>query len=480
MATDTDNPPPKKRRKSPSKKPKSKDKRDLDVLSAGRLAMESLRQLVGYNYELLGELKELIRSLDDGKRLDISGIPDAYVKEQVAIVFKNCSLLRRTDKYTYQTRDRAGRGTVMALLGPVLAEPREELEAAYAAAKKGACGSRENTRTLGPSLPTAEERAAATAAVAVAADDPDDSADAVGPSLPEFVFEDMEASSDPKVAAVGRVMGVLEAHRARDLRGEDAKAFAPNPYVVLGLIGSEATAVSGHVDVPEVTDGQVKKTFMKLSLLLHPDKNEHPCAASAFEAVSTAAKRLQDAAGRVVVGRELAEMWRVEAMRGVAEREARRLAWASARGEAVDGEQGRGSGRGGPAVREEWMTMLPERGDPLANLDIGVSRSFSTKPSVGPMHAGPAATAGHAHAPSAPRGPSLMEQHAARMKGGAGAGDAATTVGARRPFDRDLDLDLKRPGTGANPAELLKGMKVGTEPTWSSVAAPRRSHALNH
>ncbi len=39
--------------------------------------------------------------------------------------------------------------------------------------------------------------------------------------------------------------------------------------------------------------GDVKKRYWRLSLLIHPDKCEHPQAHDAFQAVSRAAKELQ-------------------------------------------------------------------------------------------------------------------------------------------------------------------------------------------
>jgi DnaJ-class molecular chaperone len=41
------------------------------------------------------------------------------------------------------------------------------------------------------------------------------------------------------------------------------------------------------------TPGEIKKRYMRLSLLIHPDKCSHPRANDAFQAVSAAAKELQ-------------------------------------------------------------------------------------------------------------------------------------------------------------------------------------------
>jgi curved DNA-binding protein CbpA len=47
-----------------------------------------------------------------------------------------------------------------------------------------------------------------------------------------------------------------------------------------------------------MSKSEVKKKYWKLSLLVHPDKCEHPKAQAAFTAVNEAAKTLQDESGR--------------------------------------------------------------------------------------------------------------------------------------------------------------------------------------
>lgn len=47
-----------------------------------------------------------------------------------------------------------------------------------------------------------------------------------------------------------------------------------------------------------MSKSEVKKKYWKLSLLIHPDKCDHPKAQAAFAAVNDAAKTLQDESGR--------------------------------------------------------------------------------------------------------------------------------------------------------------------------------------
>jgi curved DNA-binding protein CbpA len=44
---------------------------------------------------------------------------------------------------------------------------------------------------------------------------------------------------------------------------------------------------------PDARGADVKKRYMRLSLLIHPDKCSHPQAQRAFQAVSKASKQLQ-------------------------------------------------------------------------------------------------------------------------------------------------------------------------------------------
>ena len=154
----------------------------------------------------------------------------------------------------------------------------------------------------------------------------------------------------------------------------------------------------------------MNKAFKKLSLLLHPDKNDHPCAATAFEAASSASKRLQDVALRAVVHQELEEIKDIEALNAAVSREERARQWRIAKGEALETSHM-------PASRQEWMTKVPEKGDPLANIDLGASRSFSVRPCAGPSARPVGPSAGVSPAFEQQVRPSLMEQHAQRSKG---------------------------------------------------------------
>jgi curved DNA-binding protein CbpA len=152
--------------------------------------------------------------------------------------------------------------------------------------------------------------------------------------------------------------------------------------------------------------GAVRKAYWRLSLLVHPDKCAHPSAHEAFQAVSKAAKLLQDAEARKAHDAAAEDAALRKAALTAAAAAERQAAWATARGEAVPPEvaaqlAAARAAAAGPATRESWMTDLPPEkrppsaSDPLAGLtqvcgklawvSVWVSRLNDDKP--GCLHA---------------------------------------------------------------------------------------------
>ncbi|EIE21657.1 DnaJ-domain-containing protein [Coccomyxa subellipsoidea C-169] len=165
--------------------------------------------------------------------------------------------------------------------------------------------------------------------------------DLIGPAPPELVTELENAGSDDRSKEVIRILRVLD----------DAHVQAD----AYGIMGVEHDAKAAAV----------KKRYWRLSLLIHPDKCDHPRANDAFDAVNKAAKDLQDAGKRSAIDadREDARLRRLaEEMAAQQERERQ---WRVARGTAT-AEDLRGPIRSGPAERDTWMTELPEARRPNA------------------------------------------------------------------------------------------------------------------
>lgn len=200
----------------------------------------------------------------------------------------------------------------------------------------------------------------------------------IGPPPPEFIDEADAAPADAREAAVVRVMRVLREAAAnapasavgpQAAPAAAAAAAAADPYAVLDVSASADT-------------GSVRKAYWRLSLLVHPDKCSHPSAHEAFQAVSKAAKLLQDAEARKAHDTAAEDAALRKAALAAAAAAERQAAWATARGEKVPAEvaaqlAAARAAAAGPAARESWMTDLPAAGrttaSALANLSqVGV------------------------------------------------------------------------------------------------------------
>ncbi|GIL91130.1 hypothetical protein Vretimale_9578 [Volvox reticuliferus] len=229
--------------------------------------------------------------------------------------------------------------------------------AASAAAAAGPVAPR---RVAGPAMPPREllEAAAAAAEALQAAgppqnDNSDDGGLLVGPPPPELV-EELEATpQDEREAEVVRIMKVLRDH--------NAAATGPKPQVQLttgpDAHGATVDAYSVLGVSPSTSVGDVKKRYMRLSLLIHPDKCSHPLAHEAFQAVAASAKVLQDSEARSALDERRADAELRRRAEAAAEAQERERAWRVARGEEVPALAGP-VGPSGPQ-RETWMTELP-------------------------------------------------------------------------------------------------------------------------
>lgn len=303
----------------------------------------------------------------------------------------------------------------------------------------------------------------------------------LGPPPPEIMAELEGTSDETREACAVRIMRIVR-------RGGDA-------YDILGVKTDENA-------------GAIKKKYWKLSLMVHPDKCAHEDAKDAFDAIKKAHTSLADESQRAVIDekrnaaneREEFEKWLAD------ERE--KAAWRRLKGtplpgddELLDGAKEEGD------KREEWMTHLPpekrpNQGPPTANVT-----SFSKSEKVArtaemeaawtdnpqqaaarekqlflqaqeQQYALPAAKAKEEQAKrlvedynAAYRTKSLVEIHQERQRGEHPKKEKKEkrhkqekmdtdksldgTNWEYRPFDRDTDLKLRKPGD-LKPEELLK------------------------
>ena len=168
-----------------------------------------------------------------------------------------------------------------------------------------------------------------------------------GPPPPELVAEMESTSDESREACAMRLVRTLR-------RGGDA-------YDILGVS-------------PEDTAGFIKKKYWKLSLMVHPDKCAHEDAKDAFDAIKKAHSALSDPTQRAVVDAKRNEANEREEFEQWLAGEREKAAWRRMKGtplpgddELLDGAKDDGN------TRDEWMTHLPpekrpNQGPPTANV----------------------------------------------------------------------------------------------------------------
>lgn len=300
--------------------------------------------------ELANDLEQLLKMLDDGQAVDLSGLTNEHIAAYLQQLFK-ALLLHKTAQGLYYLPDIAQKKTLQ-VLGPALRSESQALvqdsdevkqdkkEFEPAANKDGLCNHgppgpcEQKRRVLGPAMPSTEELEAAARLPEA------------GPLLREAVEDPVMDPfiGPPPPAAVKEAESANDAERYEEVE----RILAPdigNAYELLGLrVGATAESL--------------KKRYWKLSLLVHPDKCTHPQAHQAFTALNQAFKDLQDPTKRSIIEQKIEEKETREEFE--AELKAKREAaqWRKLRGESLPGDDAL---LDTPKVlkRDEWMTELP-------------------------------------------------------------------------------------------------------------------------
>jgi DnaJ-domain-containing protein 1 len=104
-----------------------------------------------------------------------------------------------------------------------------------------------------------------------------------------------------------RIMLVLKEAVKAAAHSDQAKLLSANNQAAAAAAAAALAQNLGLADAYSVlgvasaaTSAVIKKQYMRLSLLIHPDKCRHADAHEAFQAVSKAAKVLQDSSSRQV------------------------------------------------------------------------------------------------------------------------------------------------------------------------------------
>lgn len=315
--------------------------------------------------EIANDLEQLLKILDDGQAVDISGLTNKHIAAYLQELFRSLRL-HKTSQGLFLLPEGVSQKTV-DILGPFLHTNSiasvHELNAQSESKKQGGKDefdrseqddkrlgqftdgesllnhdhpgpSEQRRRVLGPAMPSTEMLEAAARLTEA------------GSSLRE-AEEELELDpliGPPPPAAVVEAESANEAERFEEVE----RILAPdieNAYELLGLrVGT----------TPEL----LKKRYWKLSLLVHPDKCTHPQAHQAFTALNQAFKDLQDPTKRSLIDQKIQDKEAREEFE--AELKAKREAaqWRKIRGEALPGDDLLLDTPKAP-TRDEWMTQLP-------------------------------------------------------------------------------------------------------------------------
>eukprot|EP00798_Chlamydomonas_sp_ICE-L_P030369 gene30369-35375_t len=510
----------------------------MSELDRERAAANGLRDLLWLHPPMKKDLRELLWTVDQGKVADISQVPDPDVKSRIKLMFEHLSL-RKINKGVYQLSHKAT--PTLSVLGFVfdeLARPSsispapEPVKVEISDSGGSSSDSEEERETTGEAeeqshpwamVPSAELLAAAASAAAMQRAYEEQEAGGrgsceipVGPIPPEMYAEAEQVPQNEREAEVEVMRIMATIHDAERKKQAEGKAPLSGPPSVLEL---DAYAVIGLENT--CTGPEVKKRYMRLSLLIHPDKCSHKDAHDAFQAVSKASKLLQDPDARKVLDDRLEEAKLRKAANAMAEQHERDRAWRIAKGEedpCQDGNSGMlvtlppemranalasqlslahqvmmyvnvtsfsRNGKKGRGDTSEWTDtpQLRAEKDALAALGFSIGGTLALTAS-GPSAPSNVAASMLDSFNAKKRKKTLMEEHQERQeqeakqgkkkkdkkgdKGGEGsekgAGDKKeeeSWVGKHpwRPFDRDTDLVIKP--KALDPKKLMEGGMAG-------------------
>lgn len=286
------------------------------------------------------DLRQLLEMIDSGQAVDISGLPNRGLVVLLKKLFSTLNLSFSAGTHLLPK----GAESTMKRLAPVFKELAATTPAVPAVTRTDVESSATldtepspvevKRRVMGPAMPSADMLAAAARLSEAEArlreaeleleNDP-----LIGPAPATVVAEAASANDAERFEEVTRML-------SRDVK---------NAYDLLGVKS-------------DVEPSVLKKKYWKLSLLVHPDKCDHPQAHEAFMALNKAFKDLQDPTKKAEIDRKVAE--EVAREEFAAELQAKREAaqWRRLRGEEEEGDDEllRGPQE---VARDEWMTKLP-------------------------------------------------------------------------------------------------------------------------
>ncbi|XP_047341307.1 calponin homology domain-containing protein DDB_G0272472 isoform X2 [Impatiens glandulifera] len=323
-----------------------------DSVEPGEIVRDILREFPS----VAADLEQLLKMIDDGQAVDISGLAERSLinhlkklfmslnlKDKGGYVFllppNGCPTLEIVGKDILSEKPLDQQQTNQPTSEPEAAEHKEmESNVAMPTQMEDSAPK----RRIGPEMPSAELLAAAAKLTEAEAELrevelDEDSLVFIGPPPPAMVSEAESSNEAERFEEVTRIVG----------------AEVDSPYDVLGVNRKMPTE-------------NVKKRYWKLSLMVHPDKCSHPQANQAFIKLNKAFKDLQDPEKRKALDDKIKEKEEQEEFK--AELRAMREAaqWRRLQGISMEGDDVLLEDLDAklPPKRDEWMTTLPPERKP--------------------------------------------------------------------------------------------------------------------
>ncbi|CAL5209285.1 unnamed protein product [Lathyrus oleraceus] len=320
----------------------------------------ALREMMTEFPNVGNDLKQLLQMIDNGQAVDIKDISEKSLVKHLKNLFLSLNLKENGDRvfllpskspptldvvgpliqsYMHPMNDRADPS---AALPETCSVPTEQMEddPSIKPPEDHSVGPRK--RVIGPAMPSAELLAAAaklteaqTAFIEAELDD--DTELFVGPPPPAMVSEAESANEAERFEEVTRIMDVE----------------IDSPYDVLGV---------NH----NMSDGNIKKKYWKISLLVHPDKCSHPQANQAFIKLNKAFKELQDPEKRKAMDDKIKLKQEQEDFKAELKVMRETALWRRSQGISMEGDDellAQTEVKVEPK-RDEWMTTLPPERKP--------------------------------------------------------------------------------------------------------------------
>ena len=400
------------------------------LLRRGQNAIEAVQHILSRFPSQRQDLRALLKSVDDGNAVPIDGVPDEIMRKLLETVFRNVGMIKlpSTGAWTL-TKNRlkrkefafakvamafeVGEERLESFRVAMLPWEREEMEREEMEKRKEErlrekvernCG-REEAEVL-----TGEEAEARLKEhgqeIDESSDDEDkeENGDEQQPSIKKegtLKFKEKRTDDDTVGVAIAiegerprKQLGPMappkemleEMQRQQRELADEGFGFGPPPPDIVEFVDSKSSesrsATARRVisilkndgdayDVlsasPEHSNAELKKIYWKLSLVIHPDKCDEPCAAAAFDAVKKAYEVLKDETQRKALDEKRNSAKDREEFEAWLKNEREKAIWRKKRNESLPGDEDllddafdKAPGSADDdKTREVWMTELP-------------------------------------------------------------------------------------------------------------------------